>query len=154
MKARSTTSEEPATAVSAAATRPPVQDSAVAICQPRPRQASSTDPTMWRVLVSNTKCSGDDKQDAESVTCRQNVVEDNAETAMNTAICPPHGPRLPHVEYSKGQEGERVGEGIEGCRQQHQPLARDLVDHDRAGIFNSARVGGNRCRPATGHKDY
>src|SRR5438128_1596594 len=36
-------SEEPAIAVSAPATSPPVQDSAVATCQPRARQASRTD---------------------------------------------------------------------------------------------------------------
>src|ERR1700687_1200170 len=62
MKPRSTTSEESAVAVKAAATSPPVQDSAVARCQPRVRQAVRTDSANASVSGSNTEHSLADQQ--------------------------------------------------------------------------------------------
>src|SRR5579863_2566300 len=98
MKPRSTTSEEPAISVKAAAISPPVQDSAVARCQPRPRQPSSTVAARARMSRSNTRRSLDRQQDQDSVDRRQQIVEHDAEAAADPPVGPGDRPRLQNVE--------------------------------------------------------
>ena len=68
-KPRSTTSDEPAISVSAAAIIPPVQDSAVASLNPRARQRSSTRSA--RLLRSPSKQPASDQQNDDGVDRRE-----------------------------------------------------------------------------------
>src|SRR5438270_6624309 len=132
------TSDEPPIAVSAPATSPPVQDSAVASRQLRARQPSSTDCARARVSASNTECSTYRQQDRKhqnSVNRCQQIVEHDAEPAGDPTVGQAYRPRLPDVEDPEQQEGGGAGQGVEGDSQQHQPLRCDLVDYNRAGIF-------------------
>src|SRR5215469_9832055 len=81
-KARSTTSDEPAIAVSAAATRPPVQLSAVAIRQPLARHADNIAVARSTVSRSNTEHSFADRDDGNSVERSRNIVEHDAQSAF------------------------------------------------------------------------
>src|SRR6516165_1085829 len=150
------TSDEPAIAVNAPATSPPVQDSAIATCQPRARQASRTDWARVRISASNTDYSAESQQDRQhqkSVDRSQEIVEHDAETTVYVTIRPAHRPRLPDIEDAKQQKGKGIGQGIEGRRQQHHPLRRDFVDHDRAGILDGAHSGNSRSSPPADDED-
>src|SRR5579864_7648065 len=87
-KPRSTTSDAPAIAVNAATTSPPVQLSAVAICQPRRRQASSTAVASSMVSRSNTNHSFGDSDEDQSVKRGHDIVEHDAEPALYVAVAP------------------------------------------------------------------
>ena len=107
------------------------------------------------VLASNTECSDSHEQDREhqnSVDRRQKIVEHDAEPAMDPMVGPPYRPWLPDVEEPEEQEGSRIRQGVERRRQQHQPLRCDLVDHDRAGVIHTARLGDRPCCPTTDGK--
>src|SRR5580704_18957268 len=135
------TSDEPAIAVSAPATSPPVQDSAVASRQLRARHASSTDCARVRVSTSNTECSASyqrDEKHENSVNRGQQIIEHDAEPAMDATVGPPYRPWLPDIEEPEEQESGGVGQRVERRGQQHQPLRCDLVDHDRAGVCRGA----------------
>src|SRR5580693_1597800 len=103
MKPRSTTSDEPAIAVSAAATRPPVQDSAVARCQPRLRQSASTASASAKVSGSNTENSLADQQEQDSVERRHDIVEHDAEPTGDAALDRSRRPGLGDVEQPEQQ---------------------------------------------------
>src|SRR5438876_8365452 len=72
-------------AVNAAATRPPVQDSAVATRQRRARQAARTDSARAKVSGSNTEYSLADRQLDGSLKPRHTVVECDAGGALSNA---------------------------------------------------------------------
>src|SRR5436853_3328713 len=133
MKPRSTTSEEPAIAVSAAAMRPPVQDSAVATCQPRARQAASTASASDRVSGSNTENSFADQQDQHRVERRHHIVEHDPEAAGDTTLDGPDRPGLGDIEQPEQQERGGIPAPIQRYGQQHEPLRRHLVDYDKTG---------------------
>src|SRR5438105_7846436 len=152
MKPRSTTSEEPAIAVSAAAMRPPVQDSAVATCQPRARQAASTASASDRVSGSNTENSFADQQDQHSVERRHNIVEHDPEAAGDTTLDGPDRPGLDNVEQPEQQERGGIPAPVEGYRNQHQPLRRNLVDDDEARVGEPARRDDPARCPAAEHE--
>src|SRR5579863_2411173 len=98
---RSSTSDAPAIAVSVAATRPPVQLSAVATRQPRARQESSTADANSTVSRSNTGYPFEDGDEDRSVNRGRDIVEHDAEPAFDVAVAPRDRKRLPDVEQAK-----------------------------------------------------
>ena len=73
---------------------------------------------------------------------------------MDVAVRPADRPGFPDVEYPEQEEADGVGEGVEGCRQQHQPLRGDLVDHDlRAGSRRRSPLAIVRSGPAANGED-
>src|SRR6476660_3013885 len=96
-------------AVNAAATSPPVQDSAVATCQPRLRYAASTDSASANVSGSNTKYSFADQKQHDSVDRCSDIVDHDAEPARDAPLDPTDRTRRHDVEHPKQQKRRRIG---------------------------------------------
>src|SRR5690348_3149502 len=95
-------------AVNAAATSPPVQDSAVATRQPRLRHAASTASARSRVSGSNTENSFADQQQDDSVKRGHDIVEHHAEPAGDPPLDGPDRPGLQDVEQPEQQERRAI----------------------------------------------
>src|SRR5438552_11760836 len=127
--------------VSAAATMPPVQDSAVASLSPALRQDSSTaTASSARALMAKDQPPDqhDEREHAAGIERGEDVVEHDAEPAADLLVGPARRPRLGDVGDAEEDEAERVAEGVERRRGEHQPLRRDLVDDDGAGVLDAA----------------
>src|SRR5690349_6923015 len=118
--------------VKAAATMPPVQDSAVARVRPRARQAAST--AAARALRSSAKDLSPEGEKGGGIEGRDEVVRHHAEPARQPAVGPARGPWLDDVREAEEREAGGVGERIERRRSagepEGQPLSGDLVDDD------------------------
>src|SRR5205085_1059994 len=86
-------------AAGAVAPSPPVQDSAVATCQPRLRYAASTASASANVSGSNTEHSFTDQKQHDSVDRCSDIVDHDAEPAWDPPLDPTDRPRLQNVEH-------------------------------------------------------
>src|SRR6185437_5990094 len=130
--------------VSAAATMPPVQDSAVASLSPPARQAASA--ASDKPVASDKTEPHEQEERQPGIDRREDVVEHDAEPAMQTAVGPARREGLDDIGDAEEHEAGGVGEGIVRRHREDEPLRGDLVDDDEAGIAHIAgaadRVGG------------
>src|SRR5260370_11403247 len=134
--------------VSAAATLPPVQDSAVASLRPLGRRAVST----WSAIAASA---GSDKTEPHQqqkrepgIERRDNIVEHDAEPAMDGAIGPACRKRLDDVGDAEQHEAGAIGEKIGGRDGEDEPMRGDPLDHDEAGGADAPRPAGHSPSPA------
>jgi hypothetical protein len=78
----------------------------------------------------------------QSIQPRPNIVENNA-PSVRKAFKTTEGKRLGDVEKPKEKKRKESGSPAEGASQQRDPLTRDFVDHDKAGIVTVALARGN-----------
>src|SRR5579864_4646213 len=95
--------------VSAAATNPPVQDSAIPTSQRRARQVSSTRAANAPTL-SPGKQMAPDQVDDHGVDRLAGIVEHDAPAAGQIALEPPDRKRLGDVEEAKQQKAREIGQ--------------------------------------------
>src|SRR6266852_3293019 len=113
MKPRSTMSEEPAMSVSAAATMPPVHDSAVASLRLLARHATSTWPAFAVNIASDNARPHQNEKRRPGIDRREHIIEHDPEPAMQRAIGPARRPRLGDVGDAEQHEADGIGEQID-----------------------------------------
>src|SRR5437868_6090513 len=129
--------------VSAAATMPPVQDSAVASFRWLAPQAASTSPA-FAVNTASDKAEPREQEERQpGIERGKDIVEHDAESAMHLAIGPVRWERLDDVGDAEEHETRGIGEGRDRRDREHEKLRGDLVDDDEAWI---AEIAGAACR--------
>src|SRR5260221_6458247 len=146
-------SEEPSIPVSAAATMPPVQDSAVASLRPPVRQAASTSSAFAIKIASDKAEPHEHEKHQPGIECCEDIVEHDAEPAVQRAVGPVRRERLDDVGDTEEYEADSIGERIGWSHGEDEPLRRNLVNDDEAGIANAAGASDSAGGPATNGED-
>src|SRR5665213_58887 len=123
-------SEEPAIAVNAAAIMPPVQDSAVASRSPAAWQASSTATAFVSSSVSDKTDPHQQQQRQPGIHRGKDVVEHDAEAAVDRPVGEADRPRLDDVGDAEEHEAGGIGQEMRRRDREDEELRRDLVDDD------------------------
>src|SRR4029077_2689625 len=139
--------------VSAAATMPPVQDSAVASLRWAALQAARTSPA-FAVSIASDKAEPHEQEKRETRVERgEDIVEHDAESAMHLAVRPVRREGLDDVGDAEEHEAGGIGERRDRRDGEDEELRRDLVDDDEAGIADIAGPARGVGRPAAQGED-
>lgn len=123
-------------AVRQPATKPPVQDSAVASLRRRFRQSTNRAAACFSRSSGNTlDYSPGHQRPPYQPTAKtgqgagQEIVEDDAEAAGHVAIRPGDRPGFGNVEKAEQGKAQKIGQRVDGQGDKCQPLAGDFVDN-------------------------
>src|SRR5688500_4377158 len=148
MKPRSNHAEEPATDVIACATHPPVQDSAVTTVALR---ALSRSPTRL-ASSSMEKEPVRERENEKRVARRHEIVQHDAEPAVEAALDPADGRRLHDVEGAEGDEARELPAELVRQHGYDENEGNDLVPDHRAVVVDAEVTRRDPAGPYAEHE--